>query len=195
LQLLFTKIDSNDYFSHHREYSSQIIIDSTIVNKAGSTFILPVQDTERKFSCGINYENCTYYKGFITPLNMYILIFCGNAYCNTFLLDKSTGQVNDLQSPFDTECDLPALSIDQEKLIAFSSSAFDKESFISLYKKNNDTGKIEFKEFDSFYTSDWRIKEIIWIDTNSFALKIYDKYGGKSGGKLINVKYLKATIQ
>lgn len=196
LKLKFTKIDSTGYFDFKQKYSNDIIIDSKIVNKAGSSFTLVVENEEKKFSCDINYDNCTYYKGFLKPLNKYILTYCGTGYCGTSLLDKNTGIQNYLESPFDSECEVPSLSKDENKLITFSTSVFGKdEAFIALYKKNIDTKKIDFKVFDSFYTSDWRIKEIIWIDNNSIALKVYEKYGGKTGGELINTRYLKGKIE
>lgn len=195
LKIKFTIIDSTDYFKYKQKYSNEITVDTTIVNEAGSFFTLDVENAEKKFSCDIDYSNCNYYKGFLNPLSKYIITHCGTGYCGTYLLDKNTGTQNYLESPFDSECEIPALSKNQDKLIAFSSSVFDRESFIALYRENAETKKIELKKFDSFYTSDWRIKEIIWIDNNSIALKVYEKYGGKTGSELINTRYLKGVIE
>ena len=195
LKIKFTKIDSTDYFDFKKKYFNGITIDSTIVNEAGSSFSLFVENEKKEFSCDIDYNNCNYYKGFLKPLNKYILTYCGMGYCGTYLLDKRTGKQDYLESPFDSECEVPSLSKDENKLITFSSSVFDGETFIALYKKNVETKKIDFKEYDSFYTLDWRIKEIIWIDNNLVALKVFDGYGGKNGGKLINTKYLKGKIE
>jgi len=195
LKIKITKIDSTDYFDYKQKYSNGITVDTTLVNEAGNSFTLAVKNADKKFSCDIDYNDCTYYKGFLNSLNKYILTSCGRGYCGTFLLDKNTGVRNFLQSPFDSECEIPSLSKSQDKLIAFSSSVFDRESFIALYKENVETKKIELRKFDSFYTSDWRIKEIIWIDNNSIALKVYEKYGGKTGSELINTRYLKGKIE
>ena len=195
LKIKFTKTDSINYFSFRQNYSNGIKIDTTIVNESGSSFSLIIKNEEKKFSCDIDYNNCYYYKGFLKPLNKYIITYCGTGYCRTYLLDKNTGTQNYLESPFDSECEIPSLSKNENKLIAFSSSVFDRESFIALYKKNIETKKIDFKKYDTFYTSDWRVKEIIWIDNNSIALKIYEKYGGKSGNELINTRYLKGKIE
>ena len=156
LKIKFTKMDSTDYIYFKQKHSNGIIIDSTIVNEAGSSFTLVVENEEKKFSCDIDYNNCNYYKGFLKPLNKYILTYCGTGYCGTYLLDKNTGIQNHLESPFDSECEIPSLSGDENTLITFSTSVFSRdESFIALYKKNIDTKKIDFKVFDSFYTSDW----------------------------------------
>lgn len=195
LKIKFTKIDSTDYLDYKQKYSNGITVDKTIVNEAGNSFTLALKNADKKFGCDIDYNDCTYYKGFLSSLNKYILTSCGKGYCGTFLLDKNTGVRNFLQSPFDSECEVPSLSKSQDKLIAFSSSVFDRESFIALYKENVETKKIELRKFDSFYTSDWRIKEIIWIDNNSIALKVYEKYGGKTGSELINTRYLKGKIE
>ena len=61
-----------------------------------------------------------------------------------------------------------------------------------LLNRIQNTQKINFKTFDSFYTSKWRIKNLIWIDNNSIALKVFDNYQGK---KLVNVRYLKGEIE
>ena len=195
LKIKFTKIDSTDYFDYNQKYHSGITVDTTIVNQAGSYFTLDVENVEKKFSCELNYNDCNYYKGFLEPLNKYILTNCGTSYCATYLLDKKTGTIDYLNSPFDTECENPSLSPNENKLIAFSSSVFDMVSFIALYRKNNEIKKIDFNKSESFYTSDWRIKEIIWIDNNSIALKVYDKNGGKMGDGLINSRYLKGEIE
>lgn len=195
LKIKFTKIDSTDYFEYKQKYSNGITVDTTIVNEAGSFFTLDVENAEKKFSCDIDYSNCNYYKGFLNPLSKYIITYCRTGYCVTYLLDKKTGTQNYLESPFDSECEIPSLSKNENKLITFSSSVFDRESFIALYEKNIETKKIDFKKYDSFYTTDWRIKEIIWIDNNSIALKIFEKYGGKSGSELINTRYLKGEIE
>ena len=195
LKIKFTKIDSTNYLDFIQKYSNKITIDSTIVNEAGSSFSLAVKDTEKEFRCDIDYNNCNYYKGFLSPLNKYILTYCGTGYCGTFLLDKNTGIQNFIESPFDSECEIPSLSKNENKLITFSSSVFDRKSFIALYKKDINSKKIDLNKYDSFYTSDWRIKEIIWIDNNSIALKVFDEYGGKIGSELINVRYFKGEIE
>jgi len=141
LKIKFTKIDSTDYFNFKQKYSNGIEIDSTIVNEAGSSFTLSVKNIEKEFSCDIDYNNCTDYKGFLSPLNKYILTYCGTGYCGTYLLDKNTGIQNYLESPFDSECEIPSLSNNENKLIAYSYSVFDRESFIALYKKNINTKK------------------------------------------------------
>ncbi len=195
LRIKFTKIDSTVYFEYNQKYYNGITVDTTIVNQAGSFFTLDVENAEKKFSCDIDYNNCNYYKGFLEPLNKYILTYCGTGYCGTYLLDKNTGTQDYLESPFDSECEIPSISKNKNKLIAFSSSVFDRESFIALYKTNIETKKIDLKKYDSFNTSDWRIKEIIWIDNNVIALKVYEKYGGKTGDELINTRYLKGEIE
>lgn len=192
LRIKFTEIDATKFLKYKQKYSNQIIVDTTIVNKAGSFFTLNVANIEKKFSCDIDYNNCNYYKGFFKPLNKYILTYCVTGFCGTYLLDKKTGNINNLQSPFDSECEAPSLSEDKSKLIVFASSVFDSDSFIALYKKELNTQKINFKTFDSFYTSKWRIKNLIWIDNNSIALKVFDNYQGK---KLVNVRYLKGEIE
>ena len=195
LKLNFTTIDSADYLSYKRKYSNGITIDSTIVNKAGSSFTLSLKNTEKTFSCDIDYNDCTYYKGFINSLNKYILTYCSNGYCGTYLLDKNTGETNSLESPFDSECESPVLSKNESQLIAFSSSVFDTNSFLSLYENNPKTKIIDFTIYKFFNSSEWKINEIIWIDEKTIALIIYDEYGGETGSELINKRYLKAIIQ
>ncbi|WP_405399176.1 hypothetical protein [Maribacter sp. Asnod2-G09] len=195
LDLTFSPIDSTQYFDYKKKYSNDVTIDSLIINKENSFFTLSIKNTEKKFSCGIDFNNCTYYKGYLNSLNKYVLTYCGVLYCGTSLLDKNTGIQNYLESPFDTECETPSLSKDKNKLISYSSSVFDKESFIGLYKKNTETQEIDFENYETFNTSDWRINEIIWVDDNFIALKIYDKYGGITGDKLMNVRYLKSKIE
>jgi len=195
LKLKFTKIKSTEYFDYKQKYSNGITIDTTITNKAGSSFTLPLKNTEKTFSCDIDFNVCTYYKGFIKSLNKYVLTYCGQGYCGTYLLDKNTGETNSLESPFDSECESPVLSKNESQLIAFSSSVFDTNSFLSLYENNPKTKIIDFTIYKFFNSSEWKINEIIWIDEKTIALIIYDEYGGETGSELINKRYLKAIIQ
>ncbi|MEO1513431.1 MAG: hypothetical protein AAFV95_00415 [Bacteroidota bacterium] len=194
LKLSFAKIDEETYEAHRQQYSNQLMVDSTIVNEAGGEFSLPVDGEEKTFRCGANHQDCTYYRGFLTPLNQYVLTHCGTGYCITYLLDKASGLTTNLPSPYDSECDIPSLSKDQKKLLIFASSVFYTESFIALYERDDKTQKIDFGRYDSYESTDFRIKEIIWIDSQSIALKVFDEYGGTSGGELVNKRYLKATI-
>lgn len=192
LEIKFSKINSTDYLEYNQNYSNRITIDTILINNP-QNFTLVVENAKKRFVCDVDNNNCNYYKGYLVPLNKYILTNCGKSYCETYLLDKNTGTQDYLESPFDSECEIPSLSPNENKLIAFSSSVFDKESYIALYKNDSENKKLDFKK--SFYTSDWRIKEIIWIDNNSIALKVFDKYGGKTGDGLINSQYLKGEIE
>lgn len=195
LKIKFSKIDSTNYLDFKHKYSNGVETDPTIANKYGDLFFLIVKNEKKGFGCDTDHNNCNYYKGFLKPLNKYILTYCETDYCRTYLLDKNTGMQHYLESPFDSESNIPCLSKEQDKLIAFSSSVFKRESFVAIYKKNTKTKEIEFSEFESFYTSDWRIKEIVWVNNNSIALKVFEKYGKNPENKLINVKYLRGKLE
>jgi len=67
-----------------------------------------------------------------------------------------------------------------------------RNSFISIVKINPEVISYKYTDFLGYKSSDWIIKEIVWITDTTFALKVYEEKG--ENDKLIGVRYLKASF-
>jgi hypothetical protein len=187
----FSEIDSLQYIAYKKEFSNKLIIDSTKKTIPDSSFSLIIKNTEQLFDCQKDNSDCHYYKGFLPQLSSFIITHCGMSICETFLIDQTSGEIQNLLSPYDNECKAPVLSKNHNKLLVYASSVFDRESFISIYQKSGKNEDFDFKSYKSLTIKEWRIYEVIWINNTSFALITFDKYGGKTGSEALNVKYIK----
>lgn len=195
LTIEFMKIDSLQYIKFRKDYSSYLIVDSIKKTTADSSFSLNVNNESRRFDCKRDFSGCYYYKGFLPPLNSFVITHCSTLICETFLIDKASGERQNLFSPYDNESETPVLSKDLTKMLVFASDVFGRASFISIYQRSTNKGNFDFKSFASLNTNKWKVFEVVWINDTSIALKTFDQYGGKTGNELLNVKYLKGEIK
>ena len=191
LSIEFTAIDSLRYNDFRKSYSSQVTIDSI---KRANSFSLIVNSKIENFD---NHDDNDryYYKGFLTPLNSYVLNHCSKYVCENFLLSKETGERQFLYSPYDNECETPVLSKDLKRMLVFATDVFDRGSFISVYQKIDNGEEFDYESFESWTTNRWRIFEVVWIGNTSIALIAFDEYGGRTGNELQNVKYFKGELE
>jgi ribulose bisphosphate carboxylase small subunit len=191
LLIEFTEIDSLEYQKFKKEYLSLVTVDST---KKANSFSLLVNNKVEQFD-NVNDNNRYYYKGFLAPLNCYVLNHCSKYICRNFLLNQETGERNFLFSPYDNECEIPVLSNDLKLMLVFATDVFDRGSFISIYPLKEGNGKLDFESFKSFTTTQWSIYQAIWINNTSIALMTFDEYGGTSGNEPLNLKYYKGDFK
>ncbi len=170
-------------------------MDASINTIPDSSFALVVANKTQHFACQKDYDDCHYYLGFAPSLNSYVLSNCFSYGCTTFLLNKTSGKQQALFSPFDSECNAPVISPSKNIMLVFSSSAIDKEAYLSLYKRGHPKDPFNFATFEGIHTDQWRILEAIWIDETSFALMAFDEYGGKTGNEPQGVKYIKGDLK
>jgi hypothetical protein len=194
LSLAFTSIDSLEYQNFKKGYSSQLVQDPTKKAIGSSFFTLTIDNTPQNFECEKDFSDCHYYKGFIAPLNSYVITHCGMYNCETFLVNKSSGKRHPLNSPFDNECKSPVLSQNFNKMLVFASDVFSGSSYISIYERDSH-GNFDFESYASLITNKWKIFEVVWINDTTFALMTFEEYGGISGNEPLNVTFLKGEIK
>jgi hypothetical protein len=195
LILDFSEIDSVQYMEYKKDYSNMLILDSTKRTIPDSSFTLVVHNKRQQFDCQPDYNPCHYYKGFLSPIQSYVITYCTLHECGTYLIDQHSGERKELFSPFDNECEPPLLSKKHNKMLVFASSIFETESFISIYQSNDDNGSFNFESFDSFTTDMWEIYKAICIDETSFALRIRQEYIETAGGAPRKLNFIKAEIK
>tara|TARA_R110002049_G_scaffold185921_1_gene354193 strand:+ start:3187 stop:3822 length:636 start_codon:yes stop_codon:yes gene_type:complete len=186
----FSEIDSLQYVKLKENYSNKLVVDSTKQTIPDSSFTLIINNKNQQFSCKEEYNPCYYYNGFLPSINSFIITYCTIDICETFLIDKTSGESKTLFSPYDNQSEVPLFSKNLKKMLVFASNVFDTESFISIYQRANEDEDFNFDSYESLTTDKWKIYEAIWINENSFALMTFEKYGGISGSVPLNVNYM-----
>lgn len=121
--------------------------------------------------------------------------------CEAFLVDSLTGKSRWIPSNYDAGMIGYEFSPTGNKFIVFS--AYDGPDYIQyydwraeffIYEITKEKGLDALQLVSSYYATDWSIENIVWIDDNSIALKIYEEERPGDGSKL-KFKYLKTIIQ
>ena len=189
LRLKFEKINVNDFKIYKSKYENKVIPDSSKITKTDQFFTLKFSNKLYKFTSTLNHIYD--YVGYSKPLKSH-LIWDRKDVSQIFLLDSITGEsylINeDGSNPF--------ISKNEKQFITYSSSDFEHITYITLYKKDDLSTRFDFSKCGSYMTEKWLINELVWIDENTFALKVYDKIDFDKKGKdfVVNERYLKATI-
>src|SRR5690606_9128164 len=102
----FSEIDSLEYQKFKGEYANKLSVDSTKKTIPDSSFTLVINGKSQCFHCQMDYNPCYYYKGFLPPINSFVITYCTMNICETFLIDQSSGERQTLFSPFDNESEI-----------------------------------------------------------------------------------------
>ncbi|WP_179317940.1 SH3 domain-containing protein [Winogradskyella undariae] len=192
LNINFNKISVKQFKEFQSNYKSQITIDSEIKTISGKYFILNTLNSSIKIPCDYNNGfGCYYYKGYLDNLNLYGIERIGSGVGLLALLNSKTDKLYGISSNFDDSYEMPLLSKSKNLIAFYASDSYDIQSEISIYTIENN--EINFSKKLYYFNNKWKIKELVWISDNSFALRVYDFIN--DSGKLTNERYLKATIE
>ncbi len=139
LNLFFTTIAQSEFENYYTLYNPKIYYDSTKINKQGVPIYLTTANFTIKLFCPENFNNCTSYEGFLKPLKMYITNHLGEGYSNLALIDSATDITYIPPCDFDDGNALPLISKEEKQLLIYSTTVFNRESSIALYKINKST--------------------------------------------------------
>jgi hypothetical protein len=136
---------------------------------------------------------------FISGSGLYVNIDC-NEICQTYLVEKATNKKLLLPSIYDSGVLKMLLSPTCNQLIVCSS--YDGSDFGNYYENRAEfyvlnidktIGLKAIKPGFSFYTKDWSIDDIIWINEKTIALKTYEENKSEDEDS-IKYKYFKTTF-
>lgn len=195
LELDYEDITATQFRAFQAAFDDKISFDSTKREKVNASFILQTKDYRYRYTCNKNWSSCNYYMGKLEPLHLYITSFT-KEIGELYLTDSLNNKVYIPHSPFDAGCFPPVISPKNQQLILYASSPFDREAFISLYQISPAGSDSTFNSYESFYTTAWRIAELVWIDESKIALHVFDDYGLDAEGrsKLVGERFLKAWL-
>ncbi len=201
----FENIDSTEFRNIKSMYINKVENDSTKIILKNTLFIIKTAKGNRTFN--IDYDgksgnrgfSWTTYKGYIPALNSYLLERWSNSeftFGESYLIYSVTNTEFKFQSLFDGANELPVISPQNTYLISYANSVYEPEGAcrLSLIKIHKSKNRLKFKGYIYFESNQWSIAEIIWINENSFALKVNSqKYNGEKWEDTFN--YLKTSFE
>jgi len=171
----------------------------------GGYFILETNKNIFKFPCGKNYSRpCYIYQGFNQFLNAYSIGRVGDGIFETFYLDKDNNSIFKINSEYDDGNFDMYISPLKEKLIIVSSTNYEdyreyysSRSSIIIYDIKKTKNFSDIKKAYGYYSENWEISNINWINEKSFILEVFDKTKKDDNGMDIPVdlSYLKVTLK
>jgi len=197
LNLEFDKISEQEFLEFKNNYDNKIVLDASKVERPGFPFSLEIGNKIEEFPCPKDYIGCYYYGGYLTPLEIYLIQVGHRGYTESFAIHRKNGEQFPFYSPFDAAASSVLISKEEDQLMTFAVTAFDRVSFIGHYKIEQEGEDVYFSELKEFQTDEWKINELVWMDKNTFALKVYDQevWSNEANKTVLKaVKYLKAKI-
>jgi|GEM_PF-4949348 len=197
LNLTFTTINEQEFLTYKNNYNDKILFDSTKIERPGFSFSLETDVGSKEFSCPEDYNGCVYYGGYLEPLQVYLIVIGYPEYATSFAVSRRDGGQFPFDSPFDEGANTVLLSKEEDQLLVLANQPFSRGAYIGLYQVKQQNNEVYFFELRKFQTDRWSIEELVWIDSNNFALKVYDDRGYSEEEDTTvskGVKYLKARI-
>ncbi|MET0637528.1 MAG: hypothetical protein ABWZ25_15960 [Chitinophagaceae bacterium] len=136
---------------------------------------------------------------FISGSGIYVVSNC-DEICQTYLAEQATNRIMPMPSDYDQGILSMLISPECNQLMVCSS--YDGPDYGDYY-----TYRAEIKAFNvfsgkglhgitpsfKFYTKDWSIEDLTWVNEKTIALKIYEESRG-GDGKGVHYKYIKMDL-
>lgn len=137
--------------------------------------------------------------GFINESGLSITKNC-HEICQTYAVDSATGEKMILPADYDQGILGLIFSPSCNQFIIYS--CYDLPSYYDYYQYRseiigfnitNGKGLAAIQPSFKYYTKDWSISDLIWIDDKTIALKVYEE-GSPSAGNDYQHKYYKSAL-
>ena len=146
-----------------------------------------------KLSCEIDSGH------FIKGSGLNVLHVCDEV-CDTYLEEKSSNKILLMPSGYDAGILAMSLSQDCNKLLVCSSydgpdyaDYYEDRAVVIIFKISKEYGLKGIQPAFKFFTKDWSIADIVWVNNKTIALKIYEEQHGEDGID-IQFKYFKMDL-
>ena len=195
----YDTITKKDFIAFKKKYNPQIDTSSTRIIRTDTSFLIKTPQFKKYFRADQRdlYGGFNEYLGFIKPLNLFAIQFSGSGVSGLRFIDSKTGKLYGVESPFDNGCVNPLLSPKNRYFLSYANNVFeDNESFIVILKVTVDKETYTLENFISLTIGKWYIKDIVWINENSFALSVETETKSDDNSEpTVKKYYLKATIK
>lgn len=174
LELDFKEISEKDYIQFEKQYKTVCTLDS-----------------------GDNIRG-----SFIYGSGIYSDLECdGISVCEKYLIEKATNKRLFLNTSFDRVVTGVFVGPSCDKMIFYSTydgpdynNYYDHRAEFFIMSVNTNNGLNGIKPFYKYYTNDWSIEDLCWVNDKSIALKIYEENRWGDGSR-VKYKYFKTDIK
>jgi hypothetical protein len=184
---------NNEYHLNKQiNYDSLILFDDSLFVELDSNFLEISSDKFYRYKD--NYKkNCEIDSGhFIMGSGLNVRHVCDEV-CETYLEEKSSNKILLMPSGYDAGILAMSLSPACNKLLVCSSydgpdyaNYYEDRAVIFIFNISKESGLKGIQPACKFFTKDWSIADIFWINNTTIALKIYNEQHGVDG---IDVHY------
>lgn len=199
--LSFTVITKKQFLSFKAKQKNILQASNVITKDTDSTFTFKTKSAHYKLLQSAQYSGTYAYNGYLPLLRSHLISFCGEGTCQAYLLDNETDVKMAVPASFDAGViDITASPSGSFVLVYSSYDGPDYKDYYShraefiVYKMIKGKGLKGLTHYYTFETPNWSVKEIVWINNNAIALKIYE---GQSPGDNaeIGYSYIKTVIK
>lgn len=205
-----TKVDSvsviSDTLKNENDKKERIIVsDSLIMYDYSLSDILELNLSEISKNEFLSYKekyktSCVLDSGqFIKGSDLYVIHDC-NEICETYITERNTNRKMLMPSTYDAGILMMLLSPSCDQLVVCSSydgpdygNYYEYRAEISLFNVSTGIGLKGITPSHNYYTKDWSINNLTWVDKNTIALELYN--GVKTGdGENLKFRYFKSNL-
>jgi hypothetical protein len=180
-------------------YDSLILFDDSLFVNLDSIF--QEISSDKFHRCKENYKlSCEIDSGhFIKGSGLKVRHVCDEV-CDTYLEEKSSNRILLMPSGYDAGILAMSLSPTCNKLLVCSSydgpdyaNYYEDRAVIFIFHLSKEYGLKGIQPVCKFFTKDWSIADIVWINNKIIALKIYNEQQGVDGND-VHYRYIKMEL-
>lgn len=178
---LLSNIDNELLGQNKINYDSLILFEDSLFVDIDSIFQeISLSEFQR---CKNDYKlNCEIDSGhFIKGSGLNVIHVCDEV-CDTYLEEKSTNKILLMPSGYDAGILSMSISPACKKLLVCSSydgpdyaNYYEDRAAIFVFKITKEFGLKGIQPACKFFTKDWSIADIVWVNNKTIALKIYEE--------------------
>jgi len=180
-------------------YNSLILFEDSLFVELDSIFQEISLDEFQNFKN--NYKlSCEIDSGhFIKGFGINVRHFCDEV-CDTYLEEKSTNEILLMPSGYDAGILSMSLSPGCNKLLVCSSydgpdyaDYYEDRAVLFIFNITKENGLKGIQPAFKFFTKDWSIADIVWVNNKKVAFKIYEEQHGGDGID-VHYRYFKTEL-
>ena len=191
--------DINYNLNQQINYDSLILFEDSLFVNSDSIFqemsLSEFQGYKNNYKLSCEIDSGHFIKG--SGLN--VLHVCDEV-CDTYIEEKSSNKILLMPSGYDAGILAMSLSQDCNKLLVCSSydgpdyaDYYEDRAVVIIFKISKEYGLKGIQPAFKFFTKDWSIADIVWVNNKTIALKIYEEQHGEDGID-IQFKYFKMDL-
>lgn len=204
--LAFEDISKVNFLEYKTQFTNKLSNDLSKIIFSDTTFSIRTSKAKltykRQFSDNRYIDRRGFrwaeYKGYINSLNLYVFEGWGNGEFTLgglFLIDS----VSNIEYNIISDTDNPAILVlsPNSQYLAFYANTDMEENVgvLKIVKVSNIKGVLTYKEFASAELKNLLIADLVWINDNSFALKVNHKtYNNENKKWADNFSYVKTVL-